>query len=342
MIKNGNYVQEEIDFVIMWVDGSDPEWQKEKRKYSADSAEDDRPQRYRDFGFLRYWFRGVENFAPWVRKIHFVTWGHLPDWLDVNHPKLHIVNHKDYIPADYLPAFSSRPLELNLFRIDGLSERFVYFNDDMLLINKTGPEEFFKGDKPVDMLALQPVVANPENSIMSRTYINMSILISKYFDKRTQMKKHKGKFFSPKYPLMYFGYNVLETVFPLYTGFYTVHGPSPLLKSTCRTVWDKEYEYLDEVCRHKFRNNDDVNQYIFREWQKQTGEFVPANLHRNYCYLNVGTELDKADSVIRNQKRKMICLNDSDKDFDFEVAKDTLCSALEAIMPNPSSFEKTS
>ncbi|MBR6159158.1 MAG: Stealth CR1 domain-containing protein, partial [Lachnospiraceae bacterium] len=123
-----------IDFVITWVDGNDPEWRKEKEKYSGKTTGDDREKRYRDWELLRYWFRGVENCAPWVNKIHFVTCGHLPDWLDTGHPKLNIVNHKDYIPEQYLPTFSCRPIELNLHRIPGLSDDFVYFNDDMFLL----------------------------------------------------------------------------------------------------------------------------------------------------------------------------------------------------------------
>ena len=341
-MKNYKAPHEEIDFVILWVDGSDPKWLKQKNEYSPIKADDDRPQRYRDLNFLQYWFRGVEAFAPWVRKIHFVTWGHLPDWLDTSHPKLNIVNHEDYLPADYRPVFNSNSLELNLFRIKGLSEHFVYFNDDMVLINHTKPEDFFIGGKPVDMLALQPVVANPGNHVMTHIFINNSLMLCRHFDKRTQMKRFKGKFFNPKYPLMYFGYNILETIFPLYTGFYTVHGPSPILKSTCEKIWEKEEELLDQVSRNKFRSPNDVNQYIFREWQKQIGEFVPANLHRKFCYLNVATELKKAENVIQKQKRKMICLNDADQDFDFDIVSKALCAALDSIMPNPSSFEKQS
>ena len=91
----------EIDFVITWVDGNDPDWQKQKMEYSMQpdlsQKQDDRKERYRDWDLLRYWFRGVERFAPWVRRIHFVTWGHLPSWLNKEHPKLNIVNHKDFI-----------------------------------------------------------------------------------------------------------------------------------------------------------------------------------------------------------------------------------------------------
>ena len=87
---------EKIDFVLLWVDGSDPAWLEEKNKYSdvqvnvsASAA------RYRDWDNLQYWFRGVEKYAPWVNKIFFITWGHLPKWLNINHPKLQIVRHEE-------------------------------------------------------------------------------------------------------------------------------------------------------------------------------------------------------------------------------------------------------
>ena len=63
-MKNGG----EIDFVIIWVDGSDPEWLAEKAKYAPPADTDSRPERYRDWGLLPYWFRGVEKFAPWVER----------------------------------------------------------------------------------------------------------------------------------------------------------------------------------------------------------------------------------------------------------------------------------
>ncbi|WP_331836427.1 hypothetical protein [Erysipelothrix piscisicarius] len=69
----------------------------------------------------------------WVNNVYLITYGHLPDFLNVDHPKLKIINHTDYIPSDYLPTFSSHTIELNMHRIEGLSEHFVYFNDDMFL-----------------------------------------------------------------------------------------------------------------------------------------------------------------------------------------------------------------
>ena len=115
------------DFVIPWVDGDDPGWRQAfaaarraangcdsgNRSKSGNeseggngnenrnaSNEDASEIRYRDWRTLRYWFRGVERFAPWVRRIHFITWGHLPAWLDTAHPKLHVGNHAEYMPAE--------------------------------------------------------------------------------------------------------------------------------------------------------------------------------------------------------------------------------------------------
>ena len=97
---------EEIDIVLAWVDGSDPVWCEKKkermRQQGLSVKSDDREERYRDWDLMHYWFRSIENFAPWVRKIHFVTFGHLPEWLDSSNPKLHIVNHEDFIPPRYI------------------------------------------------------------------------------------------------------------------------------------------------------------------------------------------------------------------------------------------------
>ena len=140
--------KQEIDFVITWVDGSDDRWQKEKqetRKRLGIMADvDDRKERYRDWDNLQYWFRGVEKYAPWVRRIHFVTWGHLPKWLNTDHPKLHVVNHEDFIPREYRPTFNSHTIEWNLHRIPDLAEQFVYFNDDIFLTNQVCEEDFLR------------------------------------------------------------------------------------------------------------------------------------------------------------------------------------------------------
>ena len=285
--------QEGIDFVITWVDGSDRKWLEEKALYDGKGRIDDNEERYRDWNILKFWFRGVEKYAPWVRKIHFVTWGHLPKWLNTEHEKLHIVRHEDYIPKEYLPVFNSNLIEIYMHKIEGLSENFVYFNDDFLLINKTKPEDFFKDGKPRDMLAFQPVVANPLNPVMSHLYMNNSLVLCKHFNKRENVKTHPGNYFKIGYPPLYFFYNMLELAFPLYTGFYTVHGPSPFCKATFEEIWEKEAEALEAMSHNRFRCNTDLTPYLFREWQKLSNNFVPTNILKDFAYFNIGKENTK-------------------------------------------------
>ena len=334
----------EMDFVMAWVDGNDPAWQKEKRKTEhvpeATAEADDRDERYRDWDNLQYWFRGVEQFAPWVRKIHFVTWGHLPKWLNTEHPKLHIVKHEDFIPSEFLPTFNSHTIEWNFHRIPGLSERFVYFNDDMFLLNQIRPENFFIGEKPVDMLALQPDVANTDNEVMPYIYLNNAMLLAKYFKKYENMKAQPGAYFHVGYPPKYFFYNLMETAFSRFTGFYTVHGPSPLKKSTYEKLWELEGERLIEVCGHPFRHKGDVNQYVLREYQKLSGNFVPKNVQRLCSYYDIGNDNRALTETIRKQNSPIVCINDSNHAIDFEKAKRELNEALEFRLGKKSSFEK--
>jgi hypothetical protein len=76
-----------IDFVVLWVDGNNPEWRARYKKYRTEQRPED-AARYRDWGLLPYWFRAVEKYAPWVNKVYLVTSGEMPDWLNWGHPKL--------------------------------------------------------------------------------------------------------------------------------------------------------------------------------------------------------------------------------------------------------------
>ncbi|MBP3205730.1 MAG: Stealth CR1 domain-containing protein [Lachnospiraceae bacterium] len=333
---------EEIDFVITWVNGEDEAWQEIKKNYQARSDYGDREERYRSWGILRYWFRSVERFAPWVRKIHFVTWGHLPEWLDTAHPKLHIVRHEEFLPVDSLPVFNSSLIERYLHRIPGLAEKFVFFNDDMFLMKPTAAKDFFRDGLPCDMLALQPVVANPENPGMSHLFLNNMLVLAKYFRKRECFRTHPGQFLHVGYPPLYFGYNLLELCYPQLSGLYTVHGPSPLLRSTYEAVWERERAYLESLGGNRFREDTDVNQYLFREWQKLSGQFVPRNVQRGFRYYELQDRgaNEKLLREIRHGSGSVLCINDTGHTRDVQGVKRELQDAFEVRLPGRSSFER--
>lgn len=332
-----------IDFVIMWVDGNDPEWQKEKAKYDVNSNADGTIYRYRDWNLLNYWFRGIEKFAPWVRKIHFVTWGHIPEWLDVNNPKLNIVNHKDFIPEKYLPTFSANTIENNIHRIKGLSENFVLLNDDVYIIKNVKDTDFFVNNVPKETAALN--VHCPKKSLISQYFcINDTSIVNEHFNFHESIKKNWKKWFNLSNGKLLFRTIALYPS-PRFPGFWQGHISSSYNKSTFETLWEKEFDVLDNTCSHKFRESSDVNQWLFKEWQIASGNFVPrkANFGQTYYIDRDGIKKIKKQIIncIINQKASVISINDGPMENDeYDSLIKDLKNAFDTILPEKSSFEK--
>lgn len=328
-----------IDFVIAWVDGNDPVWREEKAKYQGVSAADSRNIRYREWDLLRYWFRGVEKYAPWVNRIHFITWGHVPAWLDTTNPKLHIVRHEDYIPAQYLPTFSSHPIELNMHRIPGLSEQFVYFNDDFFLTAPVKPEDFFVNGLPCDSLEERPLRMT-RREIMNRVNANDVIFANLHFHKKECRRANRKKWYSLRTPKVAVKNLLLGTVSrDVFYGLNYHHLPQAYRKSTLEAVWEMEPGWLSETCAHKFRTGEDVSQCVFKYYQLATGQFQPYNKPRYGFWYRGGRDYNGAAKAIRERRYKFICYNDSDE-VEFDTAQPIIKAAFESVLPERSSFEK--
>ena len=338
-----------IDIVVPWVDSSDPEWQSDKSKYSSGNSYGDRPERFRERGLLKYFFRCIDKNMPWVRKVFFLTRQNVPTWLDTTNPKLRIVNHGDFIPRNALPCFNSSLLERYLHLIPDLSEHFIYFNDDCYVLSPVREDYFFHSGFPRDMLAFQPVVANPSDPGMSHLFLNDALVLSRHFDKRKTVKENLGKFFHIGYPLFNFVYNALEVCFPKFSGLYSVHSAAPLLKSNFEELWAEEGEYLESLAGNRFRSDSDVNQYLFREWGKLKGRFVPSNVTRHVMYTEISENNDKTVELIKAKGRryfapavKILCINDTVNSPDDETISKMLIDAFESSYGEVSGFEKRS
>lgn len=327
-----------IDFVLPWVDGSDKNWIKAFNEYAPNDKKkslDFSAERYRDYGLLKYWFRGVEKFAPYVRKVHFITNGQKPDWLNIENQKLHWVKHSDYIPSEYLPVFSSHPIELYMNKIYDLAEHFVYFNDDFFLTAPTVPDFFFKKEFPCDYAISN--IQMPIRTVMRSIVMNDLTEINKHFSKREYIKKTPLKYINPKYGKM----NIRTLACLLWketTGFQNFHLPQPYLKSALDEVWQKCSEILTETMRSRFRSENDVNQWLFRYWQLCKGDFYPINPQKGRKYFELDMDIDEICSAIKKQKYKEIILNDAECE-DFDKRMKMIVEAFDSILSDKSSFE---
>lgn len=330
---------EKIDFVITWVDDADPVWNRKKQQFKemegkqTFKTEESEPLRYRDWGILRYLFRSIEVYAPWVNHVYLITDEQKPEWLDENCEKVSVVDHKDFIPEEYLPTFNSHTIELNMHRIPELSEQFVYFNDDVLLTKPCKPENFFIDGKPVDEASLNGINGRDEQ-FAEIQFHNIS-LMNRYYTIQ-DCRRNWRKWLKPSY-----GKNLIRTVlllpFQRLQGIYNPHGPMPILKETCRFLWERDKDIMNDTCCCRFRRGNNVSVYVYRFEQLLSGNFVPHKHQNGYC--TVADSINNIQKTIR--RHRTVCINDAELGAErFDAREEQIATMLEQMFPMKSSFEK--
>ena len=335
-------MNEKIDFVILWVDGNDEKWLKEKNKYKKMEKNDitNNVNRYRDWDLLKYWFRGVEKYAPWVNKIHFVTYGHLPQWLDTTNPKINIVKHEDFIPKEYLPTFNSNVIQYYLHNIKDLTDKFVMFDDDMFILKEVKQNDFFKGDKICDVFAEIPFYSGCPGDKYPHSLLNNIQYIRQFYSKKEVYKKNLFKCFNLKYGIKL----NIKTLFarlisPYFVGIYSQHICQSYTKKHYELFWKYCGEDLKKISNNKFRENTDLTTFLIRYIELLEGDFIPRKLNFGKRY-EIDQSINEIENVIKNQKYNVICVNDSNPNLNFEELKERIKSSFENILPEKSSFEK--
>ncbi len=329
----------DIDFVVSWVDMDDPSWQASFAEWSSrkgGSRNGLSKARFRDNGLLRYWFRGIERMCPWVRRIHFVTCGQKPSWLDVSNPRLNLVSHADYIPERFLPTFNSSVLELYLHRIPGLAGHFVYFNDDVFATAPVPQDRFFSEEGlPRDIAAFR---FNGGTGLWNRCLRNNMEILNRRFDKKQVQREFPGKWFTPEYD----GRDTLTKLlrpcgkFPT---FKVPHSAQPYLKETYVQVWDYAEAELLKASEHRFRSGEDYTQELMRGWQLCSGAFEPCNTYRDARMFPLLLKAGEAAEAVREQRYRLVCLNDNARIKNYDAVMEELSRSFESILPGKSSFE---
>ena len=294
-----------IDIVVPFLIPNE-KWQEEYKKYSNEYGYKT-PNRFRDWGAMKYWFRAVEENCSWINKVFLVLFdeNQIPDWLDTTNPKLRIVFHRDFIPEEFLPTFNTVTIEMFLHRIEDLSNNFIYSNDDMYFLKKIPADTFFINNKPVS-----PLKSCTHNMRPIREGIDY-ILNNNINCLKTMLK------------------NVYNCDHP--------HLFIPMNKLFMEFVWYKcEDVLLKSLANSRLRNNKNIGFWLFDDAQRVTNHAITnKNIFRNSLYFG------NSNGNFNNCKNKdMICFNDLDSQKNFEQVKQKFLNFLNSKLPNKSSFEK--
>lgn len=333
-----------IDIVIPWVNGSDPDWNELRRRYSTNNggiSGANTAIRYQSWDNLHLWFRAVEKCMPWFNKIFLITCGHIPVFLDVQNSKLRIVRHEEYIPEEYLPTFNSNTIEMNLHRIEDLSENFILFNDDLFPLQKIEEEYYFQNNIPCDQAVESPIMPVDIGdltkwSCMVKT--NDLLIINQHFKKREVQKKNFWGWYNFKY-----GERIKRNIglhyWNNFVGFHDPHMANAIKKSVLAKLWEEEPIALDLGSKNRFRGQEDVSQYLIRYWQLCEGCFVPRKTLGKPFTVSINNCRGIADGI-RHKEWQMVSLSEIGTADEFEIIKKEINKALEELYENKSSFEK--
>lgn len=334
-----------IDFVITWVDTNDEEWLTKKNQYLQSEKKDIdvRARRFRDWKNLKYWFRAVEKYAPWVNHIFLVTPGQCPDWLDTTNEKIVLINQDSLFDDKYLPTFNNCAVELLLYKIPRLSEHFVYFNDDMFLMDDVKPEDFFKNGIPLDTVgfAANPIKVDSDNKGICNIVHSNTMLVSKYFNKNEVYKTNKRKFLDLKN-----GRDIVKTLTALpyvtFVGFNEPHTANSYIKATFEDMWNRASVDLERGISSRFREDYALSQWGVRYWQICMGNFEvrKKNFSKLFCVMSE-TDAKLVSEYLKVAKNKIVCINDDIEENDkAEEIIGIINKSFEELFPNKSCYEK--
>lgn len=315
-------VVEPVDLVYTWVDGSDPAWLAAKQEALGGAVDDLDPAaldeaRFRSRDELRYSLRSVEMFAPWVRRIHLVTAGQVPDWLDVDHPRIRLVDHRDlFADPSVLPVFNSHAIESQLHRIPGLTEQYVYMNDDVFFGRPVGPELFFHGNGLAKFFPSTAVIGlgprHPDDPPVVSAAKNNRLLVEQAFGRTVT---HQFQ-----------------------------HAPHPQLRSVLEEMERTWPEDFARVAASKFRHPEDLSiaSSLHHYVAYARGKAVPGRLEYLYLDLVHPQAARRLTRLLTRRDHDVFCLNDT-VTSPAEAARqaELLEHFLTRYFPVPSSFERT-
>lgn len=309
----------DIDLVYLWVNGNDPKWIEKHNAFIKKAKE--RPDvnctgRYADNDELKYSLRSVEKYAPWIRNIFIVTDDQIPVWLDTSNPRIRIVDHKEIMPEVCLPCFNATLIEHFLWRIPGLSEHFLFANDDMFINKPVTPDTFFASDG-------LPIIrfnrSRLRNLFLAFKEKCLGIPLKNY----TRVIRNSAELVKKKYGIFYNG--------------RTHHNIDAYLKSDYQHVWEMFQNEIDSTLENHIRNENDLQRNLY--------SYVA--LAEKRAHLHYVTQRTSFRFHIQNWKHYdklkrynpvFFCMNDSEYANDYDRKKVT--EFLGTRFPEKSQFEK--
>lgn len=292
-----------MDIVITYVNGLDPEWQQEYAKHTNTPIVE---KRFRDWGTLKYLFRGIARNMPFIRKVHLVVSqpSQVPEWLNCD--EVDVVLHKDIIPADLLPTFNCNPIEMHLHNIADLDEEYLYFNDDIFPLKPCQPTDFFRDGRGV---------LGMSHHLFAFDMFKQICRNSDSVAREALCIKPSRLFLRPQ------------------------HVCTPMLKSEVQEVYSAMKDRILQSMTTT-RSAKNLNQYLYLDYMYLKGKIINERLSKKHFSVGV-VSAKKLRQFIESPTHKLTCVNDVQLSEErYTELRQALIDAFERKLPNRSKYEK--
>ncbi|GGV75929.1 exopolysaccharide phosphotransferase [Streptomyces griseoloalbus] len=309
-----------VDVVYTWVDGDEPEMRAKRARYQERGIaeildKETNASRYTSHDELKYSLRSLAMYADFVRHVYIVTDGQTPHWLDDRAPGITVVDHRDIFPPDVLPVFNSHAIETRLHHIPGLSEHYLYLNDDVFVGRRVTAEHFFHGSGlmkiPVSPLKIGVGKPHAEETATNSASKNVRRLLFEKFGRMTTNN--------------------------------FMHTPLPQQRETLRVLEELFPQDVGRTTASRFRSPQDIAMTapLLYQYALTTGRGVPGKYSFRYVNISRPDAERRLAELRRNRRFDFFCLNDVDvPPEERERVGLRMSEFLEDYFPFPSPFEK--
>ena len=294
-----------MDYVLPYVDCNDPVWLKEYRRINGKGMD---ASRFRPFGTLRYAFRSIAVNMPFIDRIVLIVSNieQVPAW--VSRETVRIILHSEFMLPEHLPTFNSSAIESDMWRIEGLSDRFIYGNDDVFVLNPLNEADFFDGDIP--------------RLTFAESDYHVRNLFRRCCRKGMDMAADAAE---------------ADRTDP-YILLKPQHCMKGVRTASMKEVGQKCAEQINEsitVLRHW----ENVTGYLYQYYAYYTGEYAPFDV--GYDYIRIANDYDAVLDHMTNSETDVLCINDAGDldDEHYQVACDALKETFEEILPDRCRYE---
>lgn len=308
----------DIDMVFSWVDGTSSEFQRaraQRMKTYIVGDGDDSDARFRQIDELKYALRSVNLYAPWIRRIFIATDSPAPEWL-ADHPKVTIVRSEDFFAdLDALPTHNSHAVESQLHRIEGLSEHFIYSNDDMFFGRPVRPDMFFSPGGITRFIEAATRIGLGEPNHERSGFENAARV------NRALLQRRFGRI----------------------TTRHLEHAPTPLRRSVMAELEREFPEDFARTAASAFRSSSDISvtNSLYHYYALMTGRaVVQTDASVRYVETTLANAASEMDGILKRREYDFFCLNDGSKP-EISVAKRTrnVRAFLERYFSIPAGWE---